>query len=218
VGCILKSIGCLVILILLAAAAFLTRDRWIDRLPGRAPAETASVTSSNWAPLSEAGAARTKDALTKLQSPRGPVFVTLGGSDVASYILLQITRQMPASADSFVARVDQDRIRLRASMKMSDLGSSIGGVLGSLMSDRERVEMSGTLRVIGPGLAEFRVTEVRVSDVALPSAVINRLVRPMVKGARPPGLDENGLAISIPPYIGDVRVANGKITLYKNVQ
>ena len=213
-GCIAR-LGCLLLLVILGVVAWLNRDRWLHRAPAAVP--TVSATS-DWSPLTDAGAQRTRDALTKLSSPRGPVFVTLGGADVASYIASQIARQMPASSDSFAARVKDDQISVRATMKISELGKSALGVLGSLFGDRERVEMGGTLRVIGKGVAEFLITEVRVHDVALPSAVISRLVSPLVKGARPKGLDDNALPVAIPSYIGDVRVAKGKITLYKNVQ
>lgn len=240
-GCLLR-LGCLVVLLIGGGAAYLTRDKWMDRLPGRsAQTETARTTgapgapstpspdgtagsgqravdASGWAPLTEAGATRTRAALQKLSGPSGPVFVTLSGSDVASYVFLQIAKQMPASTDSFAARVDNDHIRLRARMKTSELGSSVLGVLGSLLGDRERVEMGGTLRVIGKGVAEFRVDDVKVRDISLPDAIITRMVRPLVRGPRPAALDERGLPISIPSYIGDVRVANGRVTLYKNVQ
>jgi hypothetical protein len=217
-GCMAR-LGCLIVLLVLGVAAWFTRDRWMQHLPWRsAQTETTITTDAGWLPLTEAGAQRTRDALQKLSSPRGPVFVTLAGSDVASYVFLQIVKQMPPATDSFAAFVDQDHIRLRARMKTSDLGSNVVGVLGALLGERERVEMGGTLRVISSGLAEFRVTDVKVHDIGLPGGVINRLVRPLVKPPRPAGLDENGLPISIPSYVGDVRVSNGKITLYKNVQ
>ena len=102
-------------------------------------------------------------------------------------------------------------------MKTSELGGNVASVIGALLRDRERVEMAGTLRVIGRGEAEFRVDDVKIRDVSLPDAVVTRLVRPLVRSPRPAGLAENGLPISIPSYIGDVRVSNGRITLYKNV-
>jgi hypothetical protein len=217
-GCMAR-LGCLIVLLILGVGAWFTRDRWMQHLPWRnGQTETTTTTADGWLPLTEAGAQRTRDALQKLSSPRGPVFVTLAGSDVASYVFLQIVKQMPPASDSFAAFVDQDHIRLRARMKTSDLGSNVVGVLGSLLGERERVEMGGTLRVIGTGLAEFRVTDVKVHDIGLPGGVIHRLVKPLVKAPRPAGLDENGLPISIPSYIGDVRVSKGKITLYKNVQ
>jgi hypothetical protein len=72
--------------------------------------------------------------------------------------------------------------------------------------------------VISKGIAEFRVTEVRVHDVGVPGPLISNLVKPLVHGPRPAGLSANGIPITIPPYIGDARIARGKITLYKNVQ
>ncbi|HET9425985.1 MAG TPA: hypothetical protein VFO55_11475 [Gemmatimonadaceae bacterium] len=243
-GCLLR-LGCLVILLICGAIAYLTRDQWIDKLPWRSaqtetrrtsdasdpsgPRATPSLPSGSgagaraaspdgWTPLSQAGAQRTRDALRSLSTPRGPVFVTLSGSDVASYIFLQVAKQMPASTDSFVARVDNDRIRLRARMKTSELGGAAGGMIGALMGERERVEMAGTLHVIGPSQAEFRVSDVRVRDLGLPDALVTRMIRPLVRGPRPAGLDDNGLPISIPSYVGDLRVSNGRITLYKNVQ
>jgi hypothetical protein len=213
-GC-LARLGCLIVLVALGVVAWLNRDRWLHRTV--APTPGAAV-AAEWSPLTEAGAKRTADALGKLSSPRGPVFVTLAGGDVASYVVLQISKQLPSSADSFAARIKDDKIGVRATMSTKDLGGSAVSDLAALLGDRQRVEMSGTLRVIGKGMAEFVVSAVKIRDVSLPSAVISRLVRPLVKGVRPKGLDENALPVSIPSYIGDVRIANGKITLYKNVQ
>jgi len=242
-GC-LARLGCLIVLLVCGAVAYLTRDRWMDKLPWRtthtetsrtsSPGDTAvlrgtragsrtlpataATTPDGWTPLTQTGANRASVALQKLSSPRGPVFLTLSGGDVASYVFLQIVKQMPASTDSFAARIDDDHIRLRARMRTADLGGAVTGVLGKLLGDRERVEMAGTLRVIGPGRAEFRVDDVRIHDVKLPDALIGRLIHSVASGPRPAALDARGLPIAIPSYIGDVRVSNGKITLYKNVQ
>src|SRR5688572_15453146 len=97
-GCIAR-LGCLFVLVVAGAAAYLTRDRWLDRIPGRtaqvdtttrtaptgpgtvarggakSPAggatlpATGTVDPSGWAPLTQAGANRTRDALQKLSSP-----------------------------------------------------------------------------------------------------------------------------------------------------
>jgi hypothetical protein len=212
-GCLARA-GCVLLLVAAGALAWLNRDRWLHRsLPPEAP----TLAVSEWMPLTDAGAKRTADALTKLSSPRGPVFVTLAGSDIASYIVLQIAKQLPPSADSIAARIKDDQIGVRATMNTRDLGGTVSD-LAALLGDRQRVEMSGTLRVIGKGMGEFLVREVKVRDLSLPSAVISRLMKPLVHGVRPRGLDENALPIVIPSYIGDIRIANGKITLYKNVQ
>src|SRR5437870_13725604 len=103
-GC-LARLGCVVLLVAGGVAAWLTRD------PGRRrQAPPVAAVASDWSPLSEPGAKRTGEALARLSSPSGPVFVTLGGSDVASYVFLQLARQMPASSDSFAARVRDHQI------------------------------------------------------------------------------------------------------------
>jgi hypothetical protein len=38
------------------------------------------------------------------------------------------------------------------------------------------------------------------------------------RGTRPVGVDTDALPLPLPSYIGDIRMANGKVTLYKNVQ
>jgi hypothetical protein len=216
----MARLGCAILLVVALIAAYLTRGRWMDKLPWRAAhtdtSSTVGPVDDGWMPLSEAGAGRARGALKKLSASGGPAYLTVGGSDVASYIFLQIVKQMPASSDSFAAKVDGDHIRLRARMKTSELGGTITSILGKLIGDRERVEMGGTLRVLGKGQAEFRVDDVKVHDVSLPNSLITQLVRSVVRGPRPAGLTENGLPIAIPSYIGDVRIADGRITLYKN--
>jgi hypothetical protein len=41
------------------------------------------------------------------------------------------------------------------------------------------------------------------------------LLRQIRRGSMPPGVSESGLPFVVPTYVGDARVANGKITLYK---
>jgi hypothetical protein len=78
--------------------------------------------------------------------------------------------------------------------------------------------MCGVLRIIRPGTAELQVKEFRIRDFSLPQPLIPRLIRQMSRGTRPPELSPDGLPLQTPEYIGDVRVQNGEITLYKNVR
>jgi hypothetical protein len=57
-----------------------------------------------------------------------------------------------------------------------------------------------------------------VGGIAVPKAAIPRLLRNIERGRRPAGLADNALPLVIPPYIADVRIARGKITLYKDVR
>jgi hypothetical protein len=212
-GCIAR-IGCLILLVVLACVAWLTRDRWFPRVTHHTPV-TAAAPVPTWEPLSDAGAARTRQALTRLSKPQGKAFETLSGSDVVSYVFQELARQMPPGTDSVRAEVDGDQVRLRASVELAQLGGV--GALGNLLGGRKDIELSGTLRVVRAGLGEFQVHAVTIGAVTLPASAVPELVRHFARGARPAGLSDSGLPLPLPNYIGDIRVANGKITLYKNI-
>ena len=80
------------------------------------------------------------------------------------------------------------------------------------------VELSGTVQMIKPGLAALSVETAKVGRIALPQGMIPRLVKEIDNSRRPEGLPDNALALQVPGYVGDIRIGNGKVTLYKNVQ
>ena len=208
----MRKIGCLVVLLLGALCGWMLRDRLF---PGSRPAPTAATES--WERLSPEGAARMRAALATLQKPTGPVFVTVRPGDLASYVFEQLAKQLPPSADSVEAGAFGDRMYIRASVKPSDFGG--GDVLGPLagfLADRERMQFGGAFHVVRPGLAEFRVQEIRFREFPVPSGAIPRLLKRIERGARPAGLSDDGLPLLVPSYIGDVRTEPGRITLYKS--
>ena len=211
-GCIAR-LGCLFVLAILAVVAWFTRDHW---LPDRFRSDGVTASAPAWRPLSAAGADSTQAALDKLSQPRGPVFQTLSAAAVASYVFRELARQLPPSTDSVQALVEGDRMSMRASIDMSEL-RGIGPAVG-VIGGRERVQFTGTLRVVTTGLAEFQVQQVRIGELPLPRGMIPTLIGRFERGKRPAGLDANALPLPIPRYVGDIRVANGKITLYKNTQ
>jgi hypothetical protein len=83
-----------------------------------------------------------------------------------------------------------------------------------LLGDEEEVELRGTLDVPRPGLAQFHVTSFRVRDLPIPSPAIPRLVQQLQRD-RPQGVSADAVAFPVPEYIGDARIANGRVTLYK---
>lgn len=215
-GCIAR-LGCLFVLACAAVVGWFTRDRW---LPERfRPHAALSAKAPTWEPLTDAGAERTRAALARLSQPRGPVFQTLSGADVASYAFRELARQLPASTDSIRTMVQGDRLSMRASVKLSDLGGAAAlGALGGMLGDREQVQFSGTLRVVRPGMGELQMQEVKVHGLSVPRGMIATMLGRFGKGVRPAGVDADALPLPLPSYIGDIRVANGKVTLYKNVQ
>jgi hypothetical protein len=146
------------------------------------------------------------------------VFGNLSGGDVASYIYESLAKQLPRSADSIQAAVIGDRLYIRASVKLQDLGgTAVLGPLAGMLGDREQMQFGGTFHIIRPQLAEYQVKDIKVRDLSLPSSMIPRVLRQTERGSRPEGLSEDGLPIVVPRYLGDVRIANGRVTLYKTV-
>jgi hypothetical protein len=217
-GCIAR-LGCLILLAVILVGGWFTRGLWLPEryrtaLSGH---KATPAAAPSWQPLSGPGADRTRTALNTLSQPHGAVFQTLTGADVASYVFTELAKSLPPSTDSLRARVRGDSIGLRASVKLSDLGGAADlGPLANVLGDRERVELTGTLRVVSAGVAEFEVRGLHVGRIAVPQSLIPRLVRQLDKAKRPAGLDDDAVPLSIPAYVGDIRVANGKITLYKS--
>ena len=187
----------------------------MPRVTGRA-ASTASATGPVWEPLTPQGAQRTRQLLARLSQPAGPVFGNLSGGDVASYVYQSLAKQLPASADSVEAAVIGDRLYIRASVRLRDLGgTSVLGPLAGMLGDREQMQFGGTFHVVRPQLAEYEVKDIKIRDLSIPATMIPRVLKQTERGFRPEGLSPDGLPIVVPGYLGDVRIADGRVTLYK---
>ena len=211
-GCIAR-IGCLVLLVCLAFGAWITRDRWMHKITG---SPTVTSTGPRWEPLSPTAGAAGKRKLDDLAKPSGPVFTNLSASEVASYVFQTVARTIPASADSAEAAVIGDALYVRAIVPVRDIaGTGVLGPLAGLLNDRERLQLGGGFRVIQPGLSEFEVREIKLRDFKVPTGAIPRLVHQISHGTRPAGVAPNAIPVTTPRSLADVRIANGRVTLYK---
>lgn len=206
-GCLAR----LLILVLLAAVAFfawLSRDRW---WPG-AREDRAAVPT--WERISPQGAQRARVALDRLARSNGPVFASVSGGDIASYVLLDANRAPTAFTDSAEAAVIGDQLVIRAPVPLRELGAGRDlGPLAGMLREREPVQVAGRMHVAEPGRGELTITEVRVRDFPLPTGVVARMLGTS-GGAG--GRSDATVPVALPRHIGDVRVADGRITLYKN--
>ena len=213
-GCIAR-LGCLVLLALLAAGAWLTKDRWLHKVTNTPT--TAAMAGPVWEPLSPAAGARGKRAIENLATPGGAVYTNLTAGEVASYVFQTAARTIPVTADSAEAAVIGDALYVRAVLPVKDIaGSGVLGPLAGLLNDRERLQLGGTLRVIRPGLSEFQVREIKLRDFKVPTGAIPKLVQQITHGARPDGVSADALPVTTPRSLADVRIANNRVTLYKS--
>lgn len=219
-GC-LRSLGCLVLVVVIAAAAWWFRADWLPLLhKGSATAGVSdSASTIVWQKVTPEGATRARVAVTRLGSRSGPVFTNLQAGELTAFVLSELEKQLPPSASDIEAAVIDRELWVRAQVRLADFGGPGElGPLGSLFGDAEPVVFGGTLAIVNPGLAVYRVKELRIRDMSVPSPMIARLLRQVEHGSRPPGLADDALPMLVPDYIADVRIEKGKITLYKTVQ
>lgn len=217
-GC-LRRLGCLVLILVAAFAAWWFRADWLPLLHRGSAQRTAADTAVVWEPATPEGAARAKEAVAKLGSRSGPVFANLSPGDLTAYVLSELSKQLPPSAHDVEAAVIDRQLWVRAQVRLSDFGGPGElGPLGKFFGEAEPVMFGGTLAIVNPGLAVYRVKELHIRDMSVPSPMIPKLLRRVEHGSRPPGLADDALPMLVPDYIADVRIQNGKITLYKTVQ
>jgi hypothetical protein len=209
-------IGIAVLVVVLLVAGWFYRDdirRWV----GRDSPATAVATEPKWEPLTTAGAARARAIVARLERRSGRVYENVKPADLSSLVFEELSRQaLPPSAQGAEATVMGDRLYIRADVKLSDFGGKEAlGALARLLSDRERVQFGGTMDVVRPGLAQYRVEALRIGNLDVPPPLIPKLVRRIDASARPEGIAANALPLEIPGYIADVRIGEGMVTLIK---
>jgi hypothetical protein len=231
-GCF-RRLASLVVLGVVAVAAFLTRDLWLPKaraLVGQvagaespatdsAAAAAATAADTGWMTLSYGAAEKGQRAIARLRSGTGPTRVSLSASEFASAALDSLIGQLPASTDSLQVRTSDNEFQVRALVRLADLGGRQAlGPLASMLGDRERLTLGGTLEPTAmPGVAQFRLTRVKVGDFAIPGPVVPRLITTIRRRNGPvaDGVDASALPIRLPAGIGDIRAGQGRITLYR---
>jgi hypothetical protein len=216
-GC-LRRLGCLVI-VLVGVLAYFTRGTWrplLERTPGRDGEATATAAAPpTWQPLDQPSAERGERAVRALAARRGPVYVSLRAGELGSYAFLSLSESLPAALRDAETAVIGDRVYVRALVSPADLPGLGAGALGGLLPRRDTLRLGGTFDVVRPGLAQFRVRDVQIGRVPVPAALVPRVVARVRRGAVPAGVAADAFPIPVPDYIGDVRIARGRVTLYK---
>ena len=211
-GCLVRKLFLLAVLVAAIAAGWWLRSQW----GGGAPRATVSAEGPDWQPLSAERAATARAALERFARRPRPDSIVLEPADLGSLVLVQIARELPPSADSIAAAVYEELYRVRASVRPAELGGAeVLGSLGGFLGEREPLEIGGTFHLVRPGLAEFRVREIRLREFPIPERLIPRLMQRIRRGAPVEGLSPTGLPLEVPVYIRDVHIDDGNVTLYK---
>jgi PHD/YefM family antitoxin component YafN of YafNO toxin-antitoxin module len=109
----LGRLGCLFLLLIIGAVAFLTRDTLLPRVTSKS--ESTPVT---WESVGDPGAKKGEDALAALQRPGGPAYVTIPASELAALMVENADYRLPQALDSVQAAVEGETVRVRALVKL----------------------------------------------------------------------------------------------------
>ncbi len=171
-----------------------------------------------WAPLAPAGTAG-RDAVAQLARRRGPAYVSLRAPALAGVLAAGLSAALPTSASSLDVAIVDEQLLVRSVVALRDLagGGALRRVLGAALEGRDTLRLAGTLDVVRPGLAEFRVRALRIKGIDVPPRLIPALIGALRRTAATDALPSDALPIPLPKVVADARVANGKVTLYKAV-
>ncbi len=214
-GC-LRRAGCAVLLLVLGAVGWHFRERWMPKAKELITAELPPDPPASWTPLSRDGARRAVDRVQRLRATTGPAYVNVGAADFASYMLGAALTRLAEVDSAPVAIVSEGQLWLRTLIRLSDLGGRESlGALSPLLNDVEPLTIAGRLEPVRDGLAQYRLTEVALRDLRVPEVVVRRLVTRWGPPVRPDGVAGGALPIELPPFVADLRLVNGRVTLYK---
>ncbi|MGQ0646015.1 MAG: hypothetical protein ACT4P7_00500, partial [Gemmatimonadaceae bacterium] len=113
--------------------------------------------------------------------------------------------------------ISGDRLSVRALVDLSELRGVEGlGPVAALLSSRQRITITGRPFVVERGRGAFDVDELTVGGIEVPALAVGTILRQLDRSAQPSGRSGTSISFSLPPYVGDIRVARGRVTLYKN--
>jgi hypothetical protein len=219
-GC-LRRLGCLVLLVVLAGAAWITSDRWRPLLPTWVPgtlAARAIAADSGWVLVTATGATRAEHSLAALGDRSAMVFASVRPAEFAGYMLMDLAGRLPPDGDSTQAAVIGNQLSVRTSLDIRALGGrDAWGPLVAVFGTRAPLVFSGTFDIVRPGVAEFRIQQLSLHALPVPGPLIPRVLRSVESGPHPMGVAANALLVNVPSYVADIRATGGKILIYKSV-
>jgi len=212
-GC-LRRIGCLLVVVAVVIVAVAMRGFWRERERSAPLPRTAAGVS--WELMTPEGAARAKAQLETMAKPVGPVFTNLAPGDVAALAFQALAAELPASTQASTAAVIGDKLFVRGSVELRDLGpDNAPSMLNGMLGKRTAVEFGGTIDIVHPGLAEYRVRSLKLGDVEIPATAIPQVLDHLAR-TRATGMAPDEMPFVVPKFIADVRVHGGKVTVYRS--
>jgi hypothetical protein len=215
-GC-LGRIGCLILLAVLAVGGWYTQSWWYPRVRAMVVA-TPPAATVKWSPISPDEATAASRAVSRLSERSGPAYSSLTAAQFAALQLEPAMKILGSSAGNPEASIIGGTLMLRANVAVTELGDPKSlGPLAGMLDGRQPVLIGGRLSMVQPGVIGLHVTQMTVKELRLPGGLIDRIVKRISVRQRTDSLAPGVIAMPAPPGVADVRIANGKVVLYKAV-
>lgn len=133
--------------------------------------------------------------------------VVVTSREVEALVAAEVTRRSGGVADSVAVELYNGEVAVRGRVDPSRLPASLGPLKG-LASGPERVEVRGALDLVRVGRGEWRINQVTIRGLPLPSALWGPMLSALVPGA------ESTIIFPVDTWITGIRVTASGATLY----
>jgi hypothetical protein len=207
-GC-MRRIVALVVLLAIAAGAFLYRERlvtaWHD-LRGTSP--QAAVASPELADLAERKLGELRDGQRS--------YAVLSAVELESLLAFRYPGLIPAFLDAPTVELQGDRLRLRARIPVDKLPDLEGlGPAAAFLPDTTELTVGGRLLPLQPGRVAFAVEEVSAQRFPLPRRLVPGALQRLGRKDEP-GLPRDAMALPLPPGASAAYVRRDSLFLVGN--
>jgi hypothetical protein len=203
-GCIGRVVA-LVLLLVVAAGAWLFRDRLRDVWRTVRGEEAAAVPTPELADAAEAKLRSLNDGSSRS--------VTLSEVELQSLLQYRYQGIFPAFLDSPTIELEEDQVRLRARVPVDKLPSVDGlGEVAALLPDTTELRLDGKLLPLDDGRIAFGVDEVSASRVPLPRRIVRRALQRLGRTDEA-DLPPDAVAVPLPPGVGSAYVRGDSLFL-----
>lgn len=174
-----------------------------------------------WVPVSK-GESTGAQKVASLAKAGGPAYVTLSAGEVAGLFTAGIKKALPGASEDVRLALAGDHMhiqtRVHADRLAGDgtLGTALGAVVGKAIGSNDTLHIAATVSVNKPGAADLHVDKLSIRKIDLPV----RLIPPVVRALRShsgnaDSASSDAIPVPLPEAIGDIRISNGRMTIYR---
>ncbi len=202
----------------------------------RAADARAADSALGWVRIAAVPPKSSTDPLAPLRRAKGRSEVAMTTSQVAA-LLAPLRRGLPASATTLSLALTETELLLRADLARSDFAvdAALRQLLDVTLDGRDTLDLAGTVELVRPGLAQYRVTRLAIEGFEVPPRFVPVIVGAlrgrqtesdaaaraeagMKSGADTARLAPEALPIPVPRAIREIRLTERRLVFSRDTQ